>query len=88
MRFGGTLDELSPSGEMILIDGGAFAPRLGVRHENLFGVSNWLPDGVVEVEVRVESEGQANAVGRIEIGSITDPNLDLQIHLEEFIGDS
>ena len=84
VRFGGTLDELSPSGEMILIDGGAFAPRLGVRHENLFGVSNWLPDGVVEVEVRVESEGQANAVGRIEIGSITDPNLDLQIHLEEF----
>ena len=84
VRFGGTLDKLSPNGGMTLIDGGAFAPGLGVRHENLFGTSSWTPDGVVEVEVRMESEGEAAATGRIEIGSIANPNLDLEVHLEEF----
>ncbi len=84
VRFGGTLDKLSPSGEMTLIDGGAFAPGLGVRHENLFGVSNWTPDGAIKIGITVESEGEATANGRIEIGNMTNPNLDLEVHLEEF----
>ena len=84
IRFGGTLDRLSPSGEMTLIDGAAFSPGLGVRHENLFGVSNWTPDGAIEIAITAESEGKVTATGRIEIESITNPNLDLDFHLEEF----
>ena len=84
VRFGGTLAKISPDGEMVLIDGGAFAPGLGVRHENMFGVSTWSPDGGVDVELVAESEGEVTVRGRIELEDVKNPNLDLEVHFQEF----
>ena len=84
VKFGGTLDKLSPEGEMVLIDGGAFAPGLGVRHENMFGLSTWAPDGQVEIEIIAESEGEASVQGSVGIGEVTNPDLDLEVNFQEF----
>jgi len=84
VKFGGTLDKLSPEGEMVLIDGGAFAPGLGVRHENMFGLSTWTSDGEVEIEIIAESEGEASVQGSVGIEDVTNPNLDLEVNFQEF----
>ena len=84
VKFGGTLDKLSPEGEMVLIDGGAFAPGLGVRHENMFGLSTWTSDGEVEIEIIAEAEGEASVHGSVGIEDVANPNLDLEVNFQEF----
>ncbi len=83
--FGGTLESLAPSGRLQILDGGAYLEGIGVRHRNLQATLDLQPDGTVAVDATVAARGEAEMTGTITLSPASDPALDLDVRLSNFL---
>ena len=86
LRFRGTAAELEPGGELFLTNGSALHPGLGVQHRRVQAHLVLTPDGIVEVNGTLESEGTASVTGTVILGEpLSNPELNLAIQLRDFL---
>ncbi|MGD2122157.1 MAG: translocation/assembly module TamB [Gemmatimonadota bacterium] len=86
VRIGGTAADLEPSGTLILTNASALLPDLGVRHRNVEANLALTPDGEVEVDASLRSEGTAEVTGSVTLqSSLPAVGLDLEIRARDFL---
>ena len=84
LEIDGTPSALQPSGR-IRLEGGAWTVgALGVRQEQVEATFDVQPDRRVRVEATGRSGGTVDVTGTIELDSLTNPALDLDIALSSF----
>lgn len=83
----GTAHHLAPSGRLVLRDGGAVVPGLGVRHRDAQATLDLSPDGdVAVVATAVSGGGRVDVTGTVSLSPVTNPDLDLTIRMDGFRG--
>ena len=86
LRFAGTSTDLEPSGDLYLAGGSAVFPALGVRHRGVEAHLVLTPDGVVQVDGSLRSEGTARVTGTVAlVDPLSDPKLDLTVDVQDFL---
>ncbi len=83
-RVGGTLKKPEPSGVLQLQDASWGVEALGVRHTRVDGSLTLHRDRTVDVHLVAHAAGTAEVTGKIALDSLSDPGLDLAIHLARF----
>ena len=84
-EIGGTLQNPSPSGQLVLQGAAATVTPIGVRHENVVGTLDLLPDGTLQVDASATAGGTARVTGTVKLEPLSNPTLDLEISLSEFL---
>ena len=79
VHLGGTPDELAPDGTVDLTNGSVLLPALGVRYQDVEAAFVLNPDGTVDVDGTLRSEGNARVTGTVTLHPISDPPLDLTV---------
>jgi autotransporter translocation and assembly factor TamB len=86
VRIGGTAADLEPAGTLVLANASARLPDLGVRHRNVQANLVLTPDGDVEVDGSLRSEGTAEVTGSVSLSSsLLAVGLDLEIQARNFL---
>ncbi|MCJ7627416.1 MAG: translocation/assembly module TamB domain-containing protein, partial [Longimicrobiales bacterium] len=86
LHFAGTSEDLEPSGDLYLAGGSAVFPALGVRHRGVEAHLVLTPDGVVEVNGSLRSEGTARITGTVTLADpLSDPRLNLTVDVRDFL---
>ncbi|MFH1763382.1 MAG: translocation/assembly module TamB domain-containing protein [Gemmatimonadota bacterium] len=86
LHFGGTTEDLEHSGDFYLAGGSAVFPALGIRHRGVEAHLVLRPDGVVEVNGSLRSEGTARISGTVTLADpLSDPQLNLTVDARNFL---
>lgn len=83
----GTAHHLAPTGQLLLREGEARVPGLGVRHRNAEATLDLSPDGSVTVAATaVSGGGGIEVTGVVNLSPVTNPELDLTVRMDGFRG--
>lgn len=81
----GTAHHLAPTGRLLLREGGALVPGLGVRHRDAQATLDLSPDGGVDVvATSISGGGRIDVTGLVNLSPVTNPELDLSIRMDGF----
>lgn len=84
LQVGGTLESLEPRGELTLSRGAWTLEALGVRHRDIRGSLDLSPDRTVRVSLQGRAAGSVEVSGAVEVDSLTNPALDLEMRFTGF----
>lgn len=86
LHFGGRSSDVEPRGELVLSGGSAIFTGLGVRHSGVEARFLLTPDGVVDVNGTLRSEGPATVSGTVTlVNPLSDPALNLTVQARNFL---
>jgi hypothetical protein len=86
LRVAGTLESPRTSGAITLVDGAWTVGSLGVRHTDVQGTAQLAENNVLSVDVTGRAGGSVEVDGTITLSSLTDPEFDLGLEFDRFLG--
>ena len=84
VRFRGRLDDMRPSGAIVLRGGSGLLPEIGIRLTGIEADFTLREDGTLEIAGVVQSRGTARVSGTLDLSDLSNPGFDLSVNAAGF----